>query len=85
MTGINGLLIVSLCLMLSACNTLPKQVDIPIPIKAPHIDVPAKPYLPIADLKKTSRPDQVIKAYAASIILLQDYSTELEEIINANN
>lgn len=70
-------------LFLTACATCPapKEVKIPVPVASPNPQIPPKPLLPIAKLKPNSSPDTVIKAYAASVELLQGYSQQLVTIL----
>jgi hypothetical protein len=72
-------------IFLSGCATnMPKEVDIPVESQQSNdIKIPPKPALPIAKLKKTSKPNEVIKAYAASVVLLEGYSDQLIKILNS--
>ncbi len=77
-----------LCLFLGACATQPprvivQQVKIPVPvqIKCPAPSVPARPHLPIADLKGTSTPAEVDRAYVASVAVLEGYAEQLEKLL----
>lgn len=75
-----GLIIASI--LLCGCSTLEKpfKVLIPIPAKQTIIELPKKPYLPIAALKPDSKPDVVAKAYVSSIQLLIDNRDAYYEI-----
>ena len=72
-------------MLLTACATCPapKEVEIPVPVANPNPQIPQKPSLPIAKLKPNSSPDAVIKAYAASVELLQGYSNQLITILHS--
>lgn len=73
-----------LVITLASCSTnMPKQVDIPVAVKQPAPNIPPKPLLPIAKLKKDSKPNEVIKAYASSVVILQGYSDQLINILEA--
>ncbi|MDF2867150.1 MAG: hypothetical protein K0S11_620 [Gammaproteobacteria bacterium] len=61
----------------------PKIVKVLVPVKCPVPNIPAKPHLPIADLKSDSRPNDVVQAYAASVKLLQGYSNHLLKLLSA--
>lgn len=79
------LIALSLILSLSACTsfTLPKVVNIPIPVKQPAPTIPERPYLPIAALSAKSAPSVVMKSYVSSITILQGYSDELLIILKS--
>jgi len=74
----NILLCFVFSISLTACASQRSQeVKIPVPVACPAPQIPPKPHLPIADLKLNSPPNVVIKAYAASVRALQDYTNEL--------
>jgi len=53
-------------------------VTVPVPTAPPKVEMPARPFLPIARVDSTSTPREVVRAYAATVRLLQGYSRELE-------
>lgn len=76
----------SLVFLLTGCSTHtqpPKMVKVPVAVKCPVPNIPAKPHLPIADLKPDSLPNDVVQAYAASVKLLQGYSNHLLKLLRA--
>ena len=84
-------LILVLC-SLTACDYLPKKADkipdevkIIVPQECPIPELPAKPKLPIFDLKESDikDPGKVAKSYVLSIKLLQKYSEQLETLLNS--
>jgi len=74
--GLRKLLIISLFLI-TGCASQP-QIITAEPAK---IQVPARPELPISDLKEGDSPATVIQAHRITIKLLQGYAKELEELL----
>lgn len=72
--------VVVLALALSACSTIPEQVRV---AKVPEPPLIEQPHLEIYDLKKTSTPDEIVKAYYASIVRLQAAFDEAKAALNA--
>ena len=71
-------------ILLASCSSqTPKFVNIAVPVKCSISGLPERPYLPIKDLKESSAPDIVMKAYVESLFLLDDYSDSLEGAIEA--
>lgn len=70
-----------LCFLVGCASNMPKEVKIPVAVKQPALKIPPKPVLPISNLKTNSKPNDVIKAYAASIKILQGYSDQLIQIL----
>ena len=69
-----------ICAVLFACLAGcagSQKVYIPIPTTVTVKKIPATPELPIYSLDEKSSPDTVIKAYVASVKLLNDYSNSL--------
>lgn len=64
-------------------TTGPAPATVFIPVIATKSALPARPNLAIAVLTPESAPDQVIKAYAESVLQLTGYATSLEELLNA--
>jgi hypothetical protein len=62
---------------------MPKTVQVPVPIKCPTPKIPPKPVLPISQLNPNDSPDVVVKAYVASITLLEGYNIELIRILRS--
>lgn len=58
-----------------------RDVKIAVPVRASKVNIPKKPYLPIAALKKNSSPDDVIKSYVVTVKILQGYSDQLRRIL----
>ena len=57
-------------------ETVPVLTPVPVqPPSAPEID---RPVLPLASIDSTSTPDEVMRAYIASVVLLQGYARALE-------
>ena len=79
-------LVPTLCIVacFAGCATTgPAPATVFIPVIATKSAPPARPRLSIADLTHESAPDQVIKAYAESVLQLTGYATSLEELLNA--
>lgn len=71
---------------LSGCasnSALPKAVHIPVAVACPKPQIPAKPILPLASLSVHDNPDVVMKAYVASIKLLDGYNQELIHLLKS--
>lgn len=67
-------LIIALVIMLTGCSTAHyREVKIAIPVHSKPVSLPPKPYLPIYNLTVKSTPDDVMKAYVASLMALNDY------------
>ena len=64
-------------------TTDPKPATVFVPVIATKSAPPARPNLSIANLTPQSAPDQVIKAYAESVLQLTGYATSIEELLNA--
>jgi predicted choloylglycine hydrolase len=79
--GYQGLLIISLLLTGCASQETPAVVKVPVAVSCPIPVLPKAPHLPIATLKPDSSPAEVMKAYAVSIELLQQYSHHLRTIL----
>lgn len=76
------ILILALALM-TGCATAPEVTPpsiIVAPCKAPPYI--ARPHLPVADLLDSSTYQEQLKAYALSVLLLQEYARQLEELLN---
>ncbi|HEX7121859.1 MAG TPA: hypothetical protein VF178_05755, partial [Gemmatimonadaceae bacterium] len=54
---------------------------VPVALPCPPPPATARPALPIADLKPGDPPDRVVKAYAATVRVLQGYAAELEQLL----
>lgn len=67
-----------------ATNTAPTPVLIPTPVPcAAAQEAPARPVLPLKNIDSAAEPAAVIRAYAASVGLLQGYSEALEQLLGA--
>lgn len=71
--------------LLSGCASQqpPRIVKVPVAVSCPAAKIPPKPRLPIADLTTNSKPQQVVKAYVASIAALQNYNNDLLLLLKA--
>jgi len=71
-------------LLLNGCaNNLPTTVKVPVAASCPPPHIPPKPKLPITNLQPDSSPDTVMKAYVATIEVLQGYNTQLLHILKS--
>ncbi len=77
-----ALLIVPACLLLAGCAHTPPVVQVPVAIPCPAPPATIHPYLPIADLRDGESPDNVVRAYAASVEALIGYTRELETLLS---
>jgi len=67
------LIIIIFSLILSGCSSFhATEVDIPIVGPCVNIKLPPKPILPIVKLTLNSKPNQVMKAYVATVNALND-------------
>ena len=80
-----------LCLFLAGCAASPprvvvQQVKVPVPVQVPcpAPSVPARPHLPIADLKPGAPPAAVDRALVATVATLQGYAAQLEALLGSN-
>ncbi len=71
-----------LCLLFAGCAHAPPAVEIPVAVPCPAPPQGIRPHLPIADLRSTDSPDNVVRAYAASVETLIGYARELETILS---
>ncbi len=62
-----------------------QKVDVPVPVQTPcpAPSVPARPHLPIADLKPGAPPAAVDRALVATVATLQGYAAQLEQLLGA--
>lgn len=74
--------IAAICLLTSGCAHAPPTAEIPVAVPCPAPPATVRPHLPIADLRSTDSPDNVVKAYAASVETLIGYAKELETILS---
>ena len=77
------LTIIFVSLSLCSCST-PKKI-IEVDYKPSDIPVPTKPSLPIRSLSLKSNPDEVMKAYVASVYLQKSYIDEVIKMIDSIN
>lgn len=74
-------------LILAGCAATPRvvvqQVKVPVAVQVPcpAPSVPARPHLPIADLKPGAPPAAVDRALVATIATLQGYAAQLEQLL----
>ena len=65
-----------------------QMIEVPIAVKPTIEKLPPKPYLPIYSLNEKSSPDEVVKAYVASVHILKISDDacriKVEGIINAS-
>lgn len=73
-----------LMLILAGCATTPHAVTatLPVAVPCPPPPVITRPALPLAQLTATSTPDAVMRAYVASVTLLQGYARQLERLLD---
>lgn len=71
-----------LCLLSVGCAHTPSTVEIPVAVPCPAPPATVRPHLPISDLRGTDSPDNVVRAYAASVEALIGYAKELETILS---
>lgn len=72
--------------LLASCSTSgPKFVNVPVPIKCSIQGLPERPFLPVKSLNDSSKPNEVMRAYVESLMLLDDYADTLEEAIEVCN
>lgn len=64
------------------CASAPRVVELPVPIPCPAPPETTRPHLPIADLHDGDSPDNVVRAYAASVEALLGYARELETLLS---
>lgn len=71
-------------LMLPGCSTMgvPVQVDVPVIASNPPPPKIERPALPIEQLHAGSDPGLVMRSYVATVIILQGYATQLEEMLD---
>lgn len=77
----NKIFVIIIMLFITACSTLTKSVDIPIPLACPAPHIPAKPQLLTANLRGNETPNVVQKAEVADIKALTAYSDQLIAIL----
>ncbi len=75
-------IVCALLVLVAACATVPKSVDIPVAVPCPAPPRVARQHLPITDLRPGDSPDNVIRAYAVSVEELVGYAEELETILD---
>lgn len=72
--------------MLAGCASVPpppKVVKIPVAVSCPAPQVPKKPQLPVNQLKTTTPPSQVMKAYVLTVRLLLTDDEQLRQLLSA--
>lgn len=71
-------------LILTGCATtaLPPTAVLPVAVPPPPPPVIARPALPIAEITAASAPDAVMRAYVASVAVLQGYARQLEKLLD---
>ncbi len=76
--------------LLAGCAAQPphvvvQQVKVPVAVQmpCPAPSVPARPHLPIADLKPGATPADVDRALVATVAVLQGYAAQLEQLLGA--
>lgn len=73
-----------LVLILAGCATTPRPptAEIPVPVPCPPPPPLSRPALPIAQLSADSPAPVVMRAYAASVNILQGYARQLEMLLS---
>jgi len=69
-------------LLLSACSTLPRTVEVPVAVPCTAPPEVARPRLALGALRPDSPPADVIRAYAESLEAVAGYAEQLETILN---
>lgn len=59
----------------------PLEVKVPVPVGCVK-SIPAKPKLPLFSLADASTPDQTVRAYVESIIILEGDDDEMRDLLN---
>jgi uncharacterized lipoprotein YajG len=72
--------IIFVSIILAACATPPQIIKVPVTISAQSVELPPRPILPVSSLTAASTPDEIIKAYVASLIALNGWATSLATI-----
>lgn len=76
--------ILLLTLLLSGCaSTMPKTVNMPVPVQCPKPNIPEQPHYPIKDLKQGDQPATVMKAYVATVVAQQNFINQLITLLRA--
>ena len=60
---------------------LPDTVLVPVAAKCPAPIIPARPDLPLNAVKPGDPPATVVKAYAETVQVLEDYAGQLEAVL----
>ncbi len=83
--------VIALAALLASCAAPPphvvvQQVKVPVAVQVPcpAPSVPARPHLPIADLKPGAPPAAVDRALIATVATLQGYAAQLEQLLGVN-
>lgn len=71
------------CIVLFGCAHKSQQIFIPITMQCKIENIPLKPHLPIGDLTKYSKENEIIKTYILSIHMLQKYSHDLNILLRS--
>ena len=86
LTGI----LASISFVLAGCAAPPprvvvQKIDVPVPVQVPcpAPSVPARPHLPIGELKPGAAPADVDRALVATVAVLQGYAAQLEQLLGA--
>jgi hypothetical protein len=74
-------LIIALCFLTVSCSTIRK---IPIMVKPPSVYL-EEPELPIKSLHSGSQPNEVMKAYVTSIVILKKDNKHLRTLLDVRN
>lgn len=78
---IKKIIALALGFSLSACSTLPKEVDLPIFSKPAPIQIEKEPPLPIFNLKTGDTAPEVYNALIGTYQLQQDYIDYMNQVI----
>lgn len=62
-----------------------KPIDVLVPVPLPPLPPPEieRPELPVSQLDSVANSADVVRAYAASLLLLKGYAIELERLLDA--
>jgi hypothetical protein len=72
------------CAFLIGCAKTPQvvQVQVPVPVPCPEPPAVSRPALPIAQLQAGASIQEVLRAYAATVALLEGYAGQLETLLD---
>jgi len=72
--------ILAVILLISGCAT---EKPVQIMYNCPAIELPVDPEVPVKKLKKTSTPDQVVKAWVATAVAYREWNKNVRAEVNS--